>query len=63
MTRILEIVGTDIRREIEKCSSCILDYDGQCTLTGEDTIFERRVRADCPLPEKPEEKILRRGGD
>jgi hypothetical protein len=54
VTRILSLEGTEIRIEIEKCSNCYLDYDGQCTLTGEDTIFERRVRAACPLPEKAE---------
>ncbi len=60
MTRVLEIVGTGIRREIEDCDDCpcLDDERGTCDLTNEwvgvpALDSNGPVPENCPLPEKP----------
>ena len=54
MTKMLEIVGTDIRLEIEDCADCPCHEGdiGNCGLTDRDTWEPDWPIAWCPLPEK-----------
>ena len=50
MTKILAIVGTDIRLEIEACDYCPLYHIVSGCRCGTD--YQDEPPSDCPLPEK-----------